>query len=720
MTRFALRKRFSVAILMTLVFLPACGSSKKEDLLAQMSKRRRTDKKPSETVAAPPPASEAAVTTKPEPIQQPEPVEEEVKSQSTMVVKADEEETATLTERVGFLPINDPERMKQFQGTKSSGIAATNMTKLGYAFAEYFSEMNNTPRPAIKTRSGIDALSWRVELLPYLGYQELYDEFDLDRPWDMPPNRNLLAYIPNEYVSPERLDTNTNLLGVSSANGLFEEGGLDESDITDSLDCTLAVVEVNNELAVPWTKPGDYGPDWRNFKSGIGALRGDGTFAIWGNGMATLIPTNVDLKLLGKAVRYGDGDRSVAGKMHKSISGYVQTEDVFVAKTENPDLEPTREMEATVVPEDVPVRQSGMLILDNEPMEQTVPERSMVPSGSSLTAASVQAEKLLRGELAKATRASSKAELAKRIIESLPKLGEDLVGRYAMLDVAKTLAFASRDLEISSTVVDELIAEYELDAMALNAELLELASAPDVRISSTAAAASDVRRRTKKRALLLCNQAVRKDDYDQALVAARVLVKLADGRESRDIKYAAGRLSSSILACKRKFEEMLPVFRDMGSGYRSVDDVYALGIFYCFFKGDWSAGLPLLDEAEREPLAGIARKDNSGVTQIDDAVELGDRWMQAGDRAKGIYRSGARSRALWWYEQAARAMEGGLAQVYLNSQIAQLEKESAAAPIALIQDLGDLLGVRPDTHPVLFAQGAATRPATPNFDDDDE
>ena len=44
-------------------------------------------------------------------------------------------------------------------------------------------------------------LSWRVALLPYLGYRNLYEQFRHDEPWDSPHNRKLIAKMPPVYES---------------------------------------------------------------------------------------------------------------------------------------------------------------------------------------------------------------------------------------------------------------------------------------------------------------------------------------------------------------------------------------------------------------------------------------------------------------------------------------------------------------------------------------
>jgi hypothetical protein len=45
-------------------------------------------------------------------------------------------------------------------------------------------------------------LSWRVQLLPYLGEQDLYKQFKLDEPWDSPANKALLPKMPKVFAPP--------------------------------------------------------------------------------------------------------------------------------------------------------------------------------------------------------------------------------------------------------------------------------------------------------------------------------------------------------------------------------------------------------------------------------------------------------------------------------------------------------------------------------------
>ena len=52
----------------------------------------------------------------------------------------------------------------------------------------------------ICARDGAPLLSWRVKILPYMGYEGLDEGLKLDEPWDSPHNKALLAEIPQEFA----------------------------------------------------------------------------------------------------------------------------------------------------------------------------------------------------------------------------------------------------------------------------------------------------------------------------------------------------------------------------------------------------------------------------------------------------------------------------------------------------------------------------------------
>lgn len=137
---------------------------------------------------------------------------------------------------------------------------------LGLALHEYHRVQQHLPAPALADRDGRPLLSWRVAILPQLGYQSLYDQFRLDEPWDSPHNLALLREMPEEFAcpgGPGRRSGETGYLVVvgpkselGSVNTAFEPGrGSDLLEFFDGASNTLLVIET--DATVPWTKPDD-------------------------------------------------------------------------------------------------------------------------------------------------------------------------------------------------------------------------------------------------------------------------------------------------------------------------------------------------------------------------------------------------------------------------------------------------------------------------------
>lgn len=101
-------------------------------------------------------------------------------------------------------------------------------------------------------------LSWRVHLLPFLGEAALYNDFDLDEPWDSEHNKALIERMPDLFASPDVEDAGKTSIHVMTGEGT-PFGGDDEPrmrDIFDGTSNTLLTVIAGPDKAEVWTKPG--------------------------------------------------------------------------------------------------------------------------------------------------------------------------------------------------------------------------------------------------------------------------------------------------------------------------------------------------------------------------------------------------------------------------------------------------------------------------------
>ena len=88
------------------------------------------------------------------------------------------------------------------QGEEKQREASTkNLKKIVLALHEFADNHKHwLPPAAICNKKGKPLLSWRVAILPQLGYQNLYEQFKLDEPWDSEHNKKLLEKMPKVYA----------------------------------------------------------------------------------------------------------------------------------------------------------------------------------------------------------------------------------------------------------------------------------------------------------------------------------------------------------------------------------------------------------------------------------------------------------------------------------------------------------------------------------------
>jgi len=175
--------------------------------------------------------------------------------------------------------------------------SSNNLRQIMLAMHNYHDTNGKFPAQAIAQVDGNPLLSWRVAILPYLGEQALYDQFHLDEPWDSEHNIALLEQMPEFFRNPSNPPSarmTTYLVPMGKGVGLSSEG-LKMQEITDGTANTLAVLDVDPQFGVPWTKPDDL--DIRQNEV-LDWLRAEGSNAGFFDGSVRIIDLEIDTEVL--------------------------------------------------------------------------------------------------------------------------------------------------------------------------------------------------------------------------------------------------------------------------------------------------------------------------------------------------------------------------------------------------------------------------------------
>jgi hypothetical protein len=158
------------------------------------------------------------------------------------------------------------------------------------------------PAHAIYSADGKPLLSWRVQILPYLEEQALYEKFHLNEPWDSEHNRALIPQMPAALQNPNLTlgPGLTNYLAIVGKPCMFDgtAEGRRFRNVVDGLSHTVAIVEADAAQAVPWTKPDDLNYDAQAPATGLGHLRPGGWLAGFADGHVTFISNDAATELL--------------------------------------------------------------------------------------------------------------------------------------------------------------------------------------------------------------------------------------------------------------------------------------------------------------------------------------------------------------------------------------------------------------------------------------
>lgn len=189
--------------------------------------------------------------------------------------------------------------------------SSNHLKQLALAMHNYHDTYNRLPGSVVVDRVSGEKRSWRIELLPFLEEQALYQQYRQDEPWDSEHNRKLLDKMPAVFRHPNSAapaDRTVYHVVHGEEIGVRTEEATRFRDFTDGLSNTIMFVEVEDEFAVPWTKPEDVELDPDDPWPPLGGHNQEGVQVAMFDGSVRIIPYWLEPEKLWALLTRGGGE----------------------------------------------------------------------------------------------------------------------------------------------------------------------------------------------------------------------------------------------------------------------------------------------------------------------------------------------------------------------------------------------------------------------------
>ena len=175
-------------------------------------------------------------------------------------------------------------------------------------------------------------------------------------------------------------------------------------------------------------------------------------------------------------------------------------------------------------------------------------EEGTTPDDKAQTEAMTLIREVYKEEYGQATTAEKKTELAKKLIEKAGDTKDDPTNQFVLLRVARDMAAQAGDVDTAFQAVDEMAAEFSIDALEMNVQVLTKAASVIKK--------NDEQEQIVEEALTVINQAIAQDKYEVADRLGRLALLAAHkAKDAALVKRAKTRIKEIGEAAKA-FEEV--------------------------------------------------------------------------------------------------------------------------------------------------------------------
>lgn len=557
---------------------------------------------------------------------------------------------------------------------------ASQLAEIGAAIMAYSVEKGHFPPGAIYDDENKPGLSWRVEILPYLGYMSVYEEFDRKLPYHYAKNRAPRGKMPSVFITPASRGLRTQFRAITGSGTCFPgRDGTAPDKIFDGLDQTIILVCAPAAFDQEWVQPD--GISVRELPDVLETSK-DGLLALWADGRVGLIPQTATASQLSAAASIDKSDRSTLWESAMELVGPASPSAISAA-IQKKNAPPPEEFAANVPtkggddaddessssrggptglvvgPDAGGSGRTGRNNSNRKPLEQ-------LPVEEQRQQAMQVVRQMFLNRYQDADRDGDKRlkkEIAEEMVAKANRLGEDLAGKYVMLTAAQRIAMEVDDVKTAQKALDGLMDTFEIDVYEMRLELLNKASRLTERSTFDTKLMDDAK--------WMIDEAIRRDEYKGAM--DMVDVAQASARRLKD--YEEG---NELTRKEREVQKLRATYERVKSALADADNTQSpqthelVGRYFGLMKGEWEKGLPHLAQCDDADLRRLAQRDLESPVDAQAQLQLADGWWARSESARSPEDEHLRRRAVFWYDAALKNLPQGLARLKAQERVKEL------------------------------------------------
>jgi hypothetical protein len=252
--------------------------------------------------------------------------------------------------------------------------------------------------------------------------------------------------------------------------------------------------------------------------------------------------------------------------------------------------------------------------------------RASIPDSQQLAKTRNLFRELFQNELANRETQARRA-LAQKLLDEGAKCPDRSADKYVLFAAARQAALDGHDIELCFTAIDALAKAFEVDGLAIKAQATE----SGLRGDSVAATWDNCRA-----AMNLVDELLADGNYVGAIKLSVLLQQSAAGDPF--LKLILPKRTKWIEAIRNAQDRITVEVEKLKRDPGNAQAAQAVGAFYCFLKGDWKQGLPLLAKSSDALTKELASAEVAGPADADGYKKLAEGWAAAAARQGNLKR----------------------------------------------------------------------------------